>query len=42
MGERVVRETTPLPVESAENLNSYSIAQAQFDAASQYVEIPDG
>src|SRR6267378_7058622 len=42
MGERVARETTPLPVESSENLNSYAIAQAQFDAAAQYVEIPDG
>ena len=42
MGERAARETTPLPVESSENLNSYSIAQAQFDAAAQYVEIPDG
>jgi glutamate dehydrogenase/leucine dehydrogenase len=42
MGERVARETTPLPVESSENLNSYAIAQAQFDTAAQYVEIPDG
>ncbi|HEV7427681.1 MAG TPA: Glu/Leu/Phe/Val dehydrogenase [Thermoanaerobaculia bacterium] len=42
MGDRAARETTPLPVESSENLNSYSIAQAQFDAAAQYVDIPDG
>jgi glutamate dehydrogenase/leucine dehydrogenase len=42
MVERVARETTPLPVESAENLNTYDIAQAQFDTAAQYVEIPDG
>ncbi len=42
MGERVARETTPLPVESAENLNSYAIGQAQFDTAAQYVQIPDG
>jgi glutamate dehydrogenase (NAD(P)+) len=42
MGDGAVRETTPLPVESSENLNSYSIAQAQFDAAAQYVDIPDG
>ncbi len=38
MGDCVARETTPLPVESSENLNSYAIAQAQFDAAAQYVE----
>ena len=42
MVERAARETTPLPVESAENLNSYVIAQAQFDTAAKYVEIPDG
>jgi glutamate dehydrogenase (NAD(P)+) len=42
MGDGAARETTPLPPEIAENLNSYSIAQAQFDAAAQFVEIPDG
>src|SRR5258705_3571716 len=42
MGDRAARETTPLPVESSENLNSYAIAQAQFDTAAQYVDIPDG
>jgi glutamate dehydrogenase/leucine dehydrogenase len=42
MGERAARARTPLPVESSENLNPYSIAQAQFDAGAQYVELPDG
>src|SRR4029077_16719321 len=42
MGDQAARETTPLPVDSLENLNSYSIAQAQFDAAAQYVDIPAG
>jgi len=42
MGEGAVRETAPIPVESSENLNSYAIAQAQFDTAAQYLDIPAG
>jgi glutamate dehydrogenase/leucine dehydrogenase len=38
------RDTTPTSVSAAaENLNSYDIAQAQFDTAAQYVaDLPDG
>lgn len=41
MGDRAAREMTPLPIETSENLNSCSIAQAQFDTAAQYVDIPE-